>query len=47
MLGHEEFKDAFVEDLEPIYPSYSSIVEFVEYLIENYIDNNSKFPLDM
>ena len=47
MLSHEEVGDAYVEDLEPTQPSSPKVDRFVDYLIENYIDNSSTFPPEM
>lgn len=45
MLGHEEV--GYVEDLEPIQPSSCKCDIFVEYLLENYIDESATFPTEI
>lgn len=47
LLNHEEVGEAYVEDLVPIQPSSSKVDQFVDYLVENYIDNSSEFPPEM
>lgn len=43
-LNAEEVGDCFVFDLGAIQPNDEKLTLFLDYLIENYIDNEARFP---
>lgn len=46
-LKPEMVSDCFVEDFAAIQPKHKQIEEFADYLVENYISNDSLFPPNM
>ena len=42
-----EVEDCFTEDIMPDFPDDQNCNKFVDYLLENYVEFNSKFTPDM
>lgn len=44
LLPHNEVEESFVEDLMSIMPRDNRVEQYADYLVENYIEEDAKFP---
>lgn len=47
LLNQEDVENCIIEDFISIMPKHEKLNEFMDYIIENYIDSGAKFPISM
>jgi len=47
LLNEEDVENCIIEDFISIMPKHEKLDEFIDYLMENYIDSGAKFPISM